>query len=72
MKKNKPTFIISGDLDWASEDCLHFYLSNFKKFGIKPLIFATHNSKVLKKFHNENYTQVGLHPNFRKNSTQGS
>tara|TARA_Y100001970_G_scaffold294294_1_gene449954 strand:+ start:24182 stop:24928 length:747 start_codon:yes stop_codon:yes gene_type:complete len=72
MKKNKPTIVFTGDLDWASEDCLNYYLNSLNSFGIKPLVFATHNSKILKKFQKKNLVDVGLHPNFKKNSTQGN
>ncbi|MDC0498913.1 hypothetical protein OAO21_07075 [Alphaproteobacteria bacterium] len=71
MKKNKPKYIITGDLDWASEDCLDFYLTSLTNLGIKPLVFATHKSNTLLKYFNKNLVDIGLHPNFRKNSTQG-
>lgn len=72
MIKNKPIFTVTGDLDWASEDCLDFYLNSLNSFGIKPLIFATHKSKTLNRFFKKNLVDIGLHPNFKKNSTQGS
>ena len=39
--------------------------------NVKPLIFCTHFSERLSKYHKEGLIDIGIHPNFRSNSSHG-
>ena len=63
-------FIITIDLDWACEAAIEQTLDFFYEQSIKPIIFSTHNSKVIESVIND--LEVGLHPYFAQNSSHGS
>lgn len=76
MKKNNnfsdaSYVLVTSDADWSSESCLEFFCKKMAKYNIKPLIFATNFSKILIKYFKENKIDIGIHPNFKFNSTQG-
>ena len=58
--------IISFDIDWAPDYVLEDALTLAHKLGIKPTLFLTHDSPLLKKIFRENNYEFGLHPNFEK------
>ena len=62
--------IVTIDLDWACEAAIEQTLDFFYKQGIKPTIFTTHNSQVIKSVIND--LEVGLHPYFAQDSSHGS
>ena len=68
---NTPFFCITSDTDWASEYCLQDFTSILNDHGIKPTIFVTHDSPIIKKLLKDDVIEVGIHPNFFPNSTQG-
>lgn len=69
--KNSYVFITS-DADWSSESCIDYFCRKMIKYRIKPLIFATNSSQKLNKYYQSRKIDIGIHPNFRKNSTQGN
>ena len=69
---NQPIFCITSDIDWASEYCIEDFLNLMQKYEITPTLFATHDSPLLRKFVQSNPDNIGVHPNFRDNSTHGT
>ena len=67
MSKN---IILTFDVDWAPDWMIIPILKKLKEKKITSHFFLTHNSKLFSK--KNKYIQIGLHPNFFKNSTQGS
>ncbi len=67
MAKN---IILTFDVDWAPDWMIIPILKKLKEKKITSHFFLTHNSKLFSK--KNKYIQIGLHPNFFKNSTQGS
>lgn len=62
--------IVTIDLDWACEAAIEQTLDFFYHQNIKPAIFTTHNSPLIKTVIND--LEVGLHPYFGQNSSHGS
>ena len=44
-------FVLTSDLDWASEYCIENFLFIADRFSIKPTIFVTHESAAIRKAH---------------------
>lgn len=63
--------LLTADVDWASEYLIEFFIEEIISLKIKPLLFCTHKSKVIQKFFENNLIDVGIHPNFKNNSTHG-
>lgn len=61
---NVPMFCITSDIDWASDYCIEDFITLISSYGIKPTIFATHESKTIRKFAAMNKIELGIHPNF--------
>lgn len=72
MKINTPIFCITSDVDWASEYCIEEFIKIITSYGIKPTLFATHESAIIKKFISEGKIECGIHPNFLHGSSHGS
>ena len=71
MNLDKINGIITLDVDWAPDFVIDYVSEKLEKNNIKATWFITHNSKSIKKlFSNPNF-EVGIHPNFKNNSTQG-
>ena len=68
---NTPVFVLTGDIDWASEPCIEDFLGVLDRFGVKPVLMATHVSPVVSQRAAEERIELGLHPNFLPGSTQG-
>lgn len=66
MKKN---IILTFDIDWAPDWMVKPIIEIIKKKKINSHFFLTHKSDLFLK--KENYIDIGLHPNFFSNSTQG-
>lgn len=70
ITSSETVYCITSDIDWASDYSINDLLENLSRFQIKPTVFATHPSPVLKKF--ESQCEVGLHPNFLPGSSHGN
>lgn len=62
---------MTADVDWASEDSIQFFIDQMMELGIRPMLFVTHASRVIKRYHSEGLIDVGIHPNFEPSSSQG-
>lgn len=62
--------IVTIDTDWACEPAIEETLDFLKDQQISPTIFITHRSPAIEA--NLNEIEVGLHPYFDPNSSQGS
>lgn len=68
---NKPFFCITSDIDWASDFCIEDFLNIVESYGIKPTIFATHESSIINEQIKKEQIEIGIHPNFLPDTTQG-
>ncbi len=67
---NTPFFSITGDLNWASEYCIQDFTDLLKEYGIKPTLFASHDSHAVKDLRKSNTVEVGIQPNFLPTGTE--
>jgi hypothetical protein len=65
-------FVLTADVDWASEDCIETFLQIAARFSIRPTIFITHESEILKRAHADGCVELGVHPNFLAGSDHGA
>lgn len=64
-------FVLSFDVDWASDDCIEHVLGVAGRFGIRPTLFVTHASEAVRRAAVEGRVELGAHPNFTPGTTQG-
>ncbi len=64
--------LITFDVDWAPDFVLEDVAEILNENEIKSTWFFTHKSDVIKKFSKYKNFELGIHPNFLPNSTQGS
>jgi hypothetical protein len=64
-------FVLTSDLDWASDYCIENFLAIAARFSVKPTIFVTHESAAIRKAAREGRVELGIHPNFLPHSTHG-
>tara|TARA_B110000046_G_scaffold112510_1_gene119672 strand:+ start:3606 stop:4358 length:753 start_codon:yes stop_codon:yes gene_type:complete len=65
--------IITLDVDWAPGFILNFVIDYFIKNQIKSTWFITHDGEYLDKLRsNKHLFELGIHPNFSHNSSQGN
>jgi hypothetical protein len=63
---------ITLDTDWASDEVLDHAMALLLKYKVKATWFITHDSSVIRKlFSYRSLFEIGIHPNFLLNSTQG-
>lgn len=70
MFSNK-TPVLTFDTDWAPDYAIDYVVKKLEKWNIRATWFVTHDSQVIQKLKNNSLFEVGIHPNFRENSTQG-
>jgi hypothetical protein len=63
---------ITFDVDWAPDWCVQICYDLCKSAGCGATFFATHDSKVIRSIAHDEMFEVGIHPNFAPDSTQGS
>ena len=61
---------LTFDIDWAPDFCISNILNKLKNAQIKATFFVTHLSDIIVDIINQGHN-VGLHPNFLPNSSQG-
>lgn len=65
-------FVLTGDVDWASEHCIERYVDHAAAYGIVPTLFVTHRSPAIERAAAASRVHLGIHPNFLKGSSHGS
>ena len=64
--------VITIDTDWAPDFAINEMAAPLLKGGVKATWFITHNSKAIEKLSDyPELFELGIHPNFLPNSTQG-
>ena len=63
--------IVTLDVDWAPDFMIDYASELLTKQGIHATWFITHDSPSIQKLSNNKLFEIGLHPNFDQNSTQG-
>ncbi|MEO8668440.1 MAG: hypothetical protein ABI399_07990 [Bauldia sp.] len=66
------TFVLTADLDWASEYCIEHFLSLARRFSVRPTLFVTHESAAARKAEDAGLAELAIHPNFLPGSSHGS
>lgn len=69
---SESVYCFTSDLDWASEYSIQAMIDMFDELELPLTIFVTHHSEVLNRMYANRRAHVGLHPNFRLNSTHGA
>ncbi len=64
-------FVLTSDLDWASEYCIEHFLEVAGQYLIKPTFFVTHESAAVRRASEEGHVELGIHPNFLPGSSHG-
>ena len=64
-------YVLTSDVDWASDDCIEHFLDVAARFGIKPTLFVTHASEAVQRAAAGGCVELGAHPNFAPGTTQG-
>lgn len=67
-----PVFVLTADIDWASDYCIHTLATFAHERGITPTLFVTHDSPALHALRAERFIECGIHPNFLPGSTHGA
>ena len=71
-KVDKIKYLITIDVDWASDQTIWDTAKTLINNHTKATWFITHNSPIIKKiFEYPDLFEVGIHPNFCEESTQG-
>lgn len=71
MTFNAPLFVLTSDVDWASDPCIDDLASEAAARGIRPVFMATGASAALTRLAEHGLAQIGLHPNFSPGSSHG-
>jgi len=68
----QPAFCFTSDIDWAQESMIAETLSIFSGHDVPLTPFVTHDSETIRKHYGGDLVKyVGLHPNFRPDSSKG-
>jgi hypothetical protein len=63
--------IITLDCDWAPDFILENVAKILQKYNVKSTWFITNDSPIIEQIKKSNLFELGIHPNFNINSTQG-
>lgn len=66
-----PLFVLTSDIDWASDPCISELTDFAAGLGIRPTLFATHESALVGRLGAEGAAEIGVHPNFLPGSSHG-
>ena len=66
-----PLFVLTSDIDWASDPCISELTDFAAGLGIRPTLFSTHVSALVSRLGAEGAAEIGVHPNFLPNSSHG-
>lgn len=62
---------ITMDLEWASDDAIKYTINLINKYTNKFSIFISHSSKYIMEILKSNEIDIGIYPDFLKNSKHG-
>jgi hypothetical protein len=65
-------YAITLDIDWAPEWAIDFVANVMIEEQVKATWFVTHDSPAVRKLQSYKKFEIGLHPNFRQGTTQGT
>jgi hypothetical protein len=68
----QPVFVLTTDIEWASDPCIDAFVAFARERGIVPTAFATHASRRLAAAADAGHVELGIHPNFLNGSSHGS
>jgi len=68
----RPRFLLTGDVDWASDYCIERYVEHAASRGIVPVLFVTHRSAAIERAAAAGRVDLGIHPNFLPGSSHGA
>ncbi len=71
LGSNHMDFVLTSDLDWASEYCVEHFLQIADRFSVKPTLFVTHDSRAARAASDDGRADLGIHPNFLHGSSHG-
>lgn len=63
--------ILTFDTDWAPDYTIDYVSEKLQKLKIKATWFITHESPAIQRLKENSLFEIGIHPNFYSNSTQG-
>jgi hypothetical protein len=69
---DRPVFVLTADVDWASDYCIDALASFANARGIKPTLFVTHDSAAIAALRQQGHVELGIHPDFLAGSGHGS
>lgn len=69
--QNYNNCVVTLDTDWAPDFMLKYTADILKQSRVKATWFVTHDSPFIRGLVGEELFEIGLHPNFFPNSTQG-
>lgn len=68
----KDEFLITLDVDWASDAIIAKVKEQLVKNRVKATWFVTHDSPEIRNLQEYPFFELGIHPNFDVKSTQGN
>jgi hypothetical protein len=69
--RTEPVFVLTSDVDWASEFAVERLLAFAEGREIRPTVFVTHKSAALDRARAAGKVDLGIHPNFVPGSSHG-
>jgi len=63
--------LLTFDTDWCPDYVIEYVLHELEKCGVKSTWFVTHQSPIIEKMRKNKLIELGIHPNFHPDSTQG-
>lgn len=69
---DRPVFILTADVDWASDPCIDALAAFAHERGITPTLFVTHDSPAIAALQARRRVECGIHPNFLPGSSHGA
>ena len=68
---DRPVFILTADVDWASDYCIDALAAFAHERSVMPTLFVTHESPAITSLRTQRRVECGIHPNFLPHSSHG-
>jgi hypothetical protein len=69
---DRPLFVLTADVDWASDHCIDALATFAHERGVIPTLFVTHDSPAIAALRGQESIECGIHPNFLPGSSHGA